>query len=319
MASLAERKALADQLASEYGISETTAAASVEERARVASEVARQLATSTSSSPSTVEAAAPSALPNALECRSEIIARLGQQIAFFLDYDGTLTPIVEDPSAAVLDNNAGCRDVLRRLSAVRSVAVVSGRSCDKLRAFLQLDGLHLAGSHGLDIRGPEALSMLHPQVEAARGTLETAARALDTKLAALPGYQTEDNVFCISAHYRMVAAADRELVHAAVREVLAAHPGLTHKTGKMVHELRPAVEWDKGKAVAWLRDALGGAAVAPIYIGDDVADEDALAYVESAGGVGIKVSAEANPTTAASYVLRDPSEVRDFLAAFVPQ
>ena len=263
--------------------------------------------------------ARPPRSPNALECRSEIVARLGQQIAFFLDYDGTLTPIVEDPSAAVLDNNAGCRDVLRRLSAVRSVAVVSGRSCDKLRAFLQLDGLHLAGSHGLDIRaGSEALSMLHPQVEAARGTLEAAARALDAKLAALPGYQTEDNVFCISAHYRMVAAADRELVHAAVRAVLAAHPGLTHKTGKMVHELRPAVEWDKGKAVAWLRDALGGAAVAPIYIGDDVADEDALAYVESVGGVGIKVSAEANPTTAASFVLRDPAEVRDFLAAFVP-
>ena len=277
---------------------------------------------STSSSPSTVEAAAPLALPNALECRSALLARLqqhgGQQIDIFLDYDGTLTPIVEDPSAAVLDNNAGCRDVLRRLSAVRSVAVVSGRSCDKLRAFLQLDGLHLAGSHGLDIRGPEALSMLHPQVEAARGTLEAAARALDAKLAALPGYQTEDNVFCISAHYRMVAAADRELVHAAVREVLAAHPGLTHKTGKMVHELRPAVEWDKGKAVAWLRDALGGAAVAPIYIGDDVADEDALAYVESVGGVGIKVSAEANPTTSASFILRDPAEVRDFLAAFVP-
>ena len=152
-----------------------------------------------------------------------------------------------------------------------------------------------------------------------RGATEAAARALDAKLAALPGYMTEDNVFCISAHYRMVAAADRELVHAAVREVLAAHPGLTHKTGKMVHELRPAVEWDKGKAVAWLRDALGGAAVAPIYIGDDVADEDALAYVESVGGVGIKVSAEANPTTVASFVLRDPAEVRDFLAAFVPQ
>ena len=84
----------------------------------------------------------------------------------------------------------------------------------------------------------------------------------------------------------------------------------------MVHELRPAVEWDKGKAVKWLRGQLGGA---PIYIGDDVADEDALAYVESAGGVGIKVSAEANPTTAASFVLKDPSEVRDFLAAFVPQ
>ena len=158
--------------------------------------------------------------------------------------------------------------------------------------------------------------MLHPQVEAARGTLEAAARALDAKLAALPGYQTEDNVFCISAHYRMVAAADRELVHAAVREVLAAHPGLTHKTGKMVHELRPAVEWDKGKAVALLRRDTGAS---PIYIGDDVADEDALAYVESVGGVGIKVSAVANPTTAASVVLKDPAEVRDFLAAFVPQ
>ena len=263
---------------------------------------------SSSSSPSTVEAAAPSALPNALECRSEIVARVGQQIAFFLDYDGTLTRSSRTRPPPSLDNNAGCRDVLRRLSAVRSVAIVSGRSCDKLRAFLQLDGLHLAGSHGLDIRGPEALSMLHPQVEAARGTLEAAARALDAKLNALPGYSTEDNVFCISAHYRMVAAADRELVHAAVREVLAAHPGLTHRRGKMVHELRPAVEWDKGHVAA--RRA-GGAAVAPIYIGDDVADEDALPPSRRRRrAVGIKVSAEANPTTAASVVLRDPAEVR---------
>ena len=94
---------------------------------------------------------------------------------------------------------------------------------------------------------------------------------------------------------------------------------LLHKEGKMVHELRPNVAWDKGKAVAWLaeQEQIGGDA-GLLYIGDDVADEDALAYVESAGGVGIKVSAEANPTTLASFVLRDPSEVRDFLAAFVP-
>ena len=102
-----------------------------------------------------------------------------------------------------------------------------------------------------------------------------------------------------------------------VNGVLDQMPMLRRTEGKMVYELRPSADWDKGKAVAWLRDALGGAAVAPIYIGDDVADEDALAYVESVGGVGVKVSAEASPSTAASFMLRDPAEVAAFLRGFV--
>ena len=123
----------------------------------------------------------------------EIAARLGQQVALFLDYDGTLTPIVEDPSAAVLDNNAGCRDVLRRLSAVRPVAIVSGGRATAAASCSPT----ACTSPAARPRHPRAGGALDAPPAGGGGArhARAAARALDAKLNALPGYSTEDNVF----------------------------------------------------------------------------------------------------------------------------
>ena len=76
---------------------------------------------------------------------------------------------------------------------------------------------------------------------------------------------------------------------------------------------RPDVDWDKGKAVLWLLQALAldRDATMPIYIGDDVTDEDAFAAVRCRG-LGIVVGA-GNRRTAAGAALRDPAEVTAFL------
>ena len=81
----------------------------------------------------------------------------------------------------------------------------------------------------------------------------------------------------------------------------------------MVFELRPRIDWDKGRALMWLLESLEGDAgdVLPLYIGDDVTDEDAFAAIADRG-IGILVSASPQ-NTAASYQLRDPGEVCRFL------
>lgn len=94
----------------------------------------------------------------------------------------------------------------------------------------------------------------------------------------------------------MVEVEQQPQVHDTVFAILEDEPMLSHKRGKMVHELRPAVDWGKGQAVQWLLAAFSEAQdesdtpFTPVYLGDDVADEDAFKFVEAHGGVGIKVS-----------------------------
>jgi trehalose-phosphatase len=87
--------------------------------------------------------------------------------------------------------------------------------------------------------------------------------------------------------------------------------------GKKVYELLPGIDWDKGRAVLWLLEtqALERAKVRPIYIGDDRTDEDAFRALEPCG-VGIIVSEQPRPT-AASYSLKDPTEVERFVRELV--
>ncbi|MFQ5917396.1 MAG: trehalose-phosphatase, partial [Candidatus Binatia bacterium] len=88
-------------------------------------------------------------------------------------------------------------------------------------------------------------------------------------------------------------------------------------TGKKVFELRPTIEWNKGKAVLWLLDALDlkGSDVVPFYLGDDTTDEDAFGALKDLG-IGILVAETPRPT-AASYLLRDTQEVKQFLETLI--
>ncbi len=101
---------------------------------------------------------------------------------------------------------------------------------------------------------------------------------------------------------------------AAVRAVHRKHPDLRLTGGKKIHELRPGIDWDKGRAVRWLLERLdlAGADVVPLYLGDDVTDEDAFRALRD-DGIGVLVGDRAHPT-AAQYVLHDPAEVQRFLA-----
>jgi trehalose 6-phosphate phosphatase len=247
-------------------------------------------------------------IPSALEHVQEI-ARSGDRLAVFLDYDGTLTPIVSHPEDAWLSESM--QQTLRSLAARVPVAILSGRDLDDVRGRVLVDGIVYAGSHGFDIAGAGGLR--RELGAASLPVLDTAETELREALDEIPGAQLERKHFSVAAHYRNVNESDAFRVAQAVDTVAARHRELRRMDGKKVYELLPDIDWNKGKAVLWLLETLGleRGKVLPIYVGDDRTDEDAFSALEKRG-VAILVS-EQPQVTAASYWLHNPEEVEEFL------
>jgi alpha,alpha-trehalase len=259
----------------------------------------------------------PSLVPSALDRLEEIAARLrGKRAAVFLDYDGTLTPIVERPDLAVLAESM--RRAVRELARLCTVAVVSGRDRRDVERLVGLDALVYAGSHGFDIAGPNGVEMQHEEGARHAPELGAAEGELRQRLGTVTGVLIEPKAFALAVHYRLVAPGDVARVRDAVLAVAARHPRLRITEGKMVYELRPRLAWDKGQAVLWLLDALhlGERDIVPLYLGDDVTDEDAFAVLEDRG-IGILVGDPPPGGSRARYRLQDPDQVAVFLERLI--
>ncbi|XP_023546716.1 probable trehalose-phosphate phosphatase J [Cucurbita pepo subsp. pepo] len=266
-------------------------------------------------------------LPSALNMFDEITtASKGKQIVMFLDYDGTLSPIVEDPDRAFMTHEM--RAAVKNIAAHFPTAIVSGRRRDKVYEFVGLAELFYAGSHGMDIQGPtkgyksnkgneavlfQPASELLPMIDEVHKTLSEITKSIT-------GAKVENNKFCISVHFRCVDEKKWAGLADRVKSVVNQYPKLILTLGRKVLEIRPAIKWDKGKALEFLLESLGFANsndVLPVYIGDDRTDEDAFKVLQSKGlGFGILVS-KFPKETCASYSLQEPSEVEEFLCRLV--
>lgn len=246
----------------------------------------------------------------------------GRRLVFFLDYDGTLTPIVQNPDYARISESA--RETLRKLARRYPVAVITGRGLGKIRSLVQLEHLIYAGSHGFDIDGPTNLiapytvgSEMLPALEASVGRVE------QDILPRYEGCTVEDNRFSVSVHYRNCNLQERQLAELESDVmVIAKELSLKVTYGKKVLELRPNIDWNKGKAVEYLLDALqlNTSEVLPIYIGDDTTDEDAFRVLRNYEGISVLVAdmkTAEQRYTAANCHLPDPEEVHKFLAHFL--
>ena len=245
-----------------------------------------------------------------------------------LDFDGTLSPIVERPEDAALHEHvpAPLGRLTERSDTV--VAIVSGRGLADVRERVDLPGLYYAGNHGFEIEGP-GVERVHPAAEEARPELDACVATLEEALADEPGTEVEDKRWTLSIHYRR---AERDGAEGRVRAAIDAcrRPGLRVTEGKKVFEIRPDVEWDKGRAVEFLIDVITGAGsdgepdarsaprvpgaprLPAIFIGDDTTDEDAFAVVRELGG-GIVVGDPPPAETRAVSWLRDPAEVAELI------
>ena len=253
--------------------------------------------------------------PSALDRWDEIAARLrGRRPALFLDYDGTLSPIVPHPDLATLPEAA--REVVERLAARVPVVIVSGRGREDVAARVGLPALGYVGSHGFDISGPPASGGEPLRREVGEGIPEKIGRAAERvrrELAGVEGVFVEPKRFAVSVHFRQADERELPCIERAVDAAIASEPGLRKGHGKKLFEIRPDLDWDKGKALLWLLEALDldRPEVLPFYIGDDLTDEDAFRAI-AGRGVGILVSEEPRET-AAEYQARDPGEVVEIL------
>src|SRR5919199_530341 len=162
-------------------------------------------------------------LPNALAERADLDRRLGgARPAVFLDYDGTLTPIVERPDDAVISERM--REVVRALAQRCTVCVVSGRDRRVVQELMGIHDLVVAGSHGFDIWSPDQGTIEHDAAGGYEQLLAAVTRRLQDELAGIDGALVEPKKASVAAHYRLVAPEERERVGAVVERLLAEHP-----------------------------------------------------------------------------------------------
>jgi trehalose 6-phosphate phosphatase len=219
-----------------------------------------------------------------------------------LDFDGTLVPTIDNPNGVSLDPPV--QRVLGRLAQHRgsSVYIMSGRRLADLRRRVRIPGVRLLGLHGWERRG----AALPPEQ---KRLLRRAKLWLAQWLPALPGIEVEDKGYALAVHYRramlpMVRVAG--LVMLIARDLF--RPGLHLLKGKNIWELLPRAIVGKGRATQGLLEGLP-AGTLPIFIGDDTSDEAAFAVLRH----GLAVHVGARTKTKASFCLRDPGEVREFL------
>lgn len=256
-----------------------------------------------------------------MSAAEELLERLAAapaRTALLLDFDGTLTPIVADPTTSRLP--AGLADVLAGLAGrLARVAIISGRPVAFLAEQAAVPGVRLLGLYGLE-SWTDGTREVHPDAARWQDAVDRARARLAEAAGSLPGVWVEDKGLSVAVHWRR--AQDPDAAEAAVTGLadrLAADTGLHAEPGKLVAELRPPVAWDKGAAVeallAELDAGLDAATVA--YIGDDRGDLPAFRAVRAAGGVAVAV--DHGPETpeqvraAADLVLDGPEAVADLL------
>lgn len=212
--------------------------------------------------------------------------------ALFLDYDGTLTGMAPRPELAVLSD--AMRGRVGRVAALCPTAIVTGRDVEDVKALVGLPGLIYAGSHGLDIEAP---SGIHRFGDEFRPALERATAALERALAHIEGALVQPKRYAITVHTRLVDPSMKPEVAAITTAVLSGEPTLRGMPGKEMLELRPDLDWNKGTAVLHLIDVEGLGDRHPVYIGDDITDEDAFLALKGRG-FGIMVGDHGAPTAA---------------------
>ena len=237
-------------------------------------------------------------------------------IFLFLDYDGTLVPIVQNPDNAIMPQKI--KTILRCLSKSPNlrIAIISGRALKDIKNKIGMEGIIYAGNHGLEIEDPK-IKFKAPVPVRYKAALKKIRTILKKKLSKIKGVIMEDKVLTLSVHYRLVDAKDIWLVKTIFHETLAYYivsNKIKIRHGKKELEIRPPLEWDKGKVVLWLlarlKFILGEEPCIPVYIGDDITDEDAFRALKDRG---LTVFVGDSGKTHAEYYLKNTQEVIGFL------
>lgn len=234
-----------------------------------------------------------------------------QNLFVFLDYDGTLTPIVSRPELAICPPEVKMHlEKLRDLPRVY-LAIISGRSLEDLREKVGVSGIIYVGNHGLEIENPVGR---HAKILSSDRTreLKRITQNLQNSLNEIPGILFEEKGPILSVHYRNVPQKFFAQIPQVVEEELQQwRDHWKMASGKMVLEIRPNVNFHKGRAVREILKTVPSLGLLPIYLGDDQTDEDAFRVLKGQG-ISVFIGPGGLPS-GADFFLQNPDEVQEFL------
>lgn len=230
--------------------------------------------------------------------------------ALFLDIDGTILELAETPGQVVVP--AALRELVRDLNAATggALALISGRNLSAIDELFRIPGLAAAGLHGIECRTGDGVTHVQSVDEAIMQNFRSRLRAYTERY---PGLLLEDKKFSIAIHFRRAAHLQSE-VEKILRETIAGHDSAFHiQGGKMIAEIKPRAA-DKGFAIRRFMRAPPFRDRVPLFIGDDMTDEDGFRAVNEYRGISIKVG---RGPSSATYCLEHPAEVIGMLEAYL--
>ena len=235
-------------------------------------------------------------------------ASAGRRVLLLFDFDGTLSPTVPQPEQARLP--ASTRRVLTALAAAGcQVGVISGRSLADLRDRIDVPGVWLAGSGGLESSIGER-PIEGQRMTAGAATIAAHARAVAPAITGLPGALLEQKPLGLTIHHRGASAATVAAVRHVAADLQARAPDIRVSVCSLGVEITPFPEMHKGTAVATFIAAAGDESPGLLYAGNDANDAEAMAEVTRRGGWTVGVG-DAAPT--AHHRVPTPSDLRKLL------
>lgn len=226
--------------------------------------------------------------------------------AYFLDIDGTLIELAPSPDEIHVDEQLAL--LVERLHAWTggAVALITGRSIADVDSIFPLQGMAIAGQHGVELRTPDGCLSVH---EAPLAGLDAVRSRLEKVTAKHPGLLAEFKGVSVALHYR-AAPQLAGYAHRLMRKMQSSFlPGYTVQRGKRVVELKPAGK-DKGIAISELMREAPFVGRIPVFLGDDTTDELGFSVVNEMGGHSIKVG---SGSSIASWRLENVAAVRQWL------
>jgi trehalose 6-phosphate phosphatase len=226
-------------------------------------------------------------------------------IALFLDVDGTLVEIAQSPESVRVP--ASLRNTLDLASERVSgaLALISGRKLGDLDQLFAPSIFPAAGQHGFERRDYSG-NLILPLVDLTR--LETARNHLVALVQRHPGLLLEDKGSGLALHYRNAPHLEASLRQLMNELLICAAPQFELKPGKFVFELTPA-GYSKRTAIEAFMQEEPFVGRTPVFVGDDITDEDGFAAVNALGGYSIRVGADKSVHTAAKFHFASVSAV----------